>query len=42
MKLPHAARVVIAPEKLRGYLLNPGRRRGGTNLAIALHTHRRI
>jgi len=29
MKLPGADKAIIAPEKLRDYLLNPGHRRGG-------------
>ena len=35
-KLPHADRAVIAPDKLRDYLLNPGHRRGASKAKLLL------
>lgn len=34
MKLPNGENAVIAPEKLRGYLLNPEHRRGGSKAKL--------
>ena len=36
MKVPNAGNVIIAPEKLRDYLLNPGHRRGGSKAKLLL------
>ena len=36
MRLPNADQAVIAPEKLRGYLLNPRHRRGATKARVLL------
>ena len=36
MKLPNAENAVIAPEKLRDYLLNPKHRRGGSKAKLLL------
>lgn len=35
-KLPNADRAVIAPDKLRDYLLNPGHRRGASKAKVLL------
>jgi hypothetical protein len=34
MKLPNAENAVIAPEKLKGYLLNLGHKKGGTKARL--------
>jgi hypothetical protein len=36
MRIPNADRAVIAPEKLRGYLLNPLHRRGGPKARLLM------
>ena len=36
MKMPNAENAVIAPEKLRDYLLNPEHRRGGSKAKLLL------
>jgi hypothetical protein len=36
MKVPNAANAVIAPDKLRLYLLNPAHRRGGSKAKVLL------
>jgi len=36
MKIPNADRAIIAPEKLRDYLLNPLHRRGGTKAKLLI------
>jgi hypothetical protein len=36
MKIPNAASAIIAPEKLRDYLLNPDHRRGGAKARLLL------
>ena len=36
MKIPNADRAIIAPEKLRDYLLNPAHRRGGSKARLLL------
>jgi hypothetical protein len=36
MKIPNADRAVIAPEKLRAYLLNPAHRRGGPKARLLI------
>lgn len=36
MKLPNAENAVIAPEKLRDYLLNPTHKKGGTKARLLL------
>jgi len=36
MKIPNSDRAVIAPEKLRDYLLNPAHRRGGAKARLLL------
>jgi hypothetical protein len=36
MRIPNADRAVIAPEKLRGYLLNPLHRRGGAKARLLM------
>jgi len=36
MKVPNADRAVIAPEKLRDYLLNPAHKRGGPKARLLL------
>ena len=36
MKIPHADRAIIAPEKLRDYLLNPLHRRGGPKARLLM------
>jgi hypothetical protein len=37
MLIPNAASAVIAPEKLRDYLLNPAHRRGSTKARLLIH-----
>ncbi len=36
MRIPNAEKAVIAPEKLRDYLLNPAHRRGGSKARLLL------
>ena len=36
MKLPNAQNAVIAPEKLKDYLLNPTHKKGGTKARLLL------
>jgi hypothetical protein len=36
MKIPNAEKAVIAPEKLRDYLLNPAHRRGGSKACLLM------
>jgi len=36
MRIPNATNAIIAPEKLRDYLLNPNHRRGGSKARLLL------
>jgi hypothetical protein len=36
MRIPNAEKAIIAPEKLRDYLLNPAHRRGSTKARLLL------